>query len=454
MLAQPTSLTLSLSSASMQGIGWAIASASSPRIRHAWILLLLLLGVGCRASAPVQVGRVPSGSHWVGTWTAAPQPPLPGEPKRYQMQTLRLVIHTSVGGAGVRVVVSNAFGDEPVHVGEAHVARRTEAANIDPRSDRTLRFDGQTSFDVPAHGVRSSDPADLEVPAFSDVAVSLFLPQPTRVATTHILAQQTSYVSPAGASAAGAALFPVLRTIDDRPFLTGLEVLAPPRIFAVVTFGDSIVDGDGSTANANRRFNDLLAARLARAGAPGGVLNEGIIGNRLLFDSPRTPGGPFGDALGPSALARFDRDALGQAGVKAIIIRSGTCDIGFPGALAPAAERASASEMEAGYTQLVARARERGLRVVGATLPPFEGATLDEAFFTSEKESLRQTINAWIRTAGAFDGVIDFDRVLADPGHLSRLSPAFDSGDHLHPNDAGYAAVVEAVALKDFRVLP
>jgi lysophospholipase L1-like esterase/predicted ester cyclase len=360
---------------------------------------------------------------------------------------VRLVVHTSLGADRVRVRLANVFDDHPLVVGAAHIARRTTGASIDPPTDRVIRFGGRTSVEVPGRSFVLSDPVLLDVPALSDVAVSLYLPGETRATTTHVLALQTSYVSPPTGDATGAATLPAgTATTKTWPFLAGLDVATTaPGTIAAVVFGDSTVDGDGSTPDTNRRWPDVLAARLHAEGAPVAVLNEGLIGNRLLHDSPTGNLNPVGSVFGRSALARFERDALGQSGVGAVIVRIGINDIAFPGALAPPTERVTVDTMAAGYRQLVARARQRHVRVIGSTLSPFEGAALFPNFYSLDKEAIREELNAWIRDGGEFDAVVDFDEVLRDPAHPARLNPAYDSGDHLHPNDAGYAAMARAV---------
>jgi lysophospholipase L1-like esterase len=292
-----------------------------------------------------------------------------------------------------------------------------------------------------------SDAVDLDIPPRADLAVSLHLPQPTTGSTSHALALQTGYVSAAG-DASGAARFPVAAKIDEWPFLTGVEVL--PRAGAastVVVFGDSMVDGDGSTPESNRRLPDALAARLQAAGVQAGVLNEGIIGNRLLRASPAGPRNRLGPGFGDAGIDRFERDVLAQPGVAAVVLRIGTNDLGFPGAFAPAEELPSFEQLVDGYRALALRARRRGLRVLAMTCPPFEGTTLAPGYWTPAKEALRLQLNAWLREGGAFDAVVDADRLLRDPARPARLRPAFDSGDHLHPGDAGYAALAAALPL-------
>jgi lysophospholipase L1-like esterase len=381
---------------------------------------------------------------------------LPGSVQSFRNQTLRLIVHTSAGGTKVRIRISNTFGDQPLLIGGAHIARRTSAADIDPASDRALMFHGHSSTKVPARSMVVSDPVDLDVPALSDLAISLFLPRATQAMSTHILALQTSYVSPDTGNSTTGVKFPVAKTIHSWPFLTGVDVAASPRGVSIVAFGSSLTDGDGSTLDSNRRWPDVLAERLQESAdrkAEVGVLNQGIIGNRLLNDSPQQAGSPFGAALGQAGLARFERDVLAQAGVRYVIVGLGINDIAFPGSLTPLTERISAESMISGYRQLIARAHQKGIRVIGTTNPPFENSFLDAppvTFYTPEKESVRQKVNAWMRSSAEFDAVVDFDKVLRDPSHPTRLLAIYDSGDHLHPNNAGCTAEGNAIPLALF----
>jgi lysophospholipase L1-like esterase len=354
-----------------------------------------------------------------------------------------------MAGSMVRIKISNLFGDRPLRIGGAHIARRASAADIDSTTDRALRFAGRQSTTVPPRSVVMSDPVRIAVPALSDLAVSIFLPTNTAATTSHFLAQQVSYVSPETGDSTAAVKFPVAKTITSWPFLTGVDVMAPPHAAVIVAFGDSTVDGDGITPDSNHRWPDILAVRLQDGGgSAAGVLNEGLIGNRLLHDSPDEVAKQFGAALGQAGIARFARDALGQAGVHCVIVRLGINDIGFPGALTPATSQVTAEQLVVGYRQLIAEARKKGIRIVGTTLSPFEGAEVFPLYYTPEKEVVRQEINAWIRRSGEFDAVIDLDAVLRDPGHPSRLLPDYDSGDHLHTNDVGYAAAAKAIPLE------
>jgi lysophospholipase L1-like esterase len=249
----------------------------------------------------------------------------------------------------------------------------------------------------------------------------------------------------------------VAKAIHCWPFLTGVDVEASQDAAAIVAFGSSLTDGDGTTADTNGRWPDVLAKRLqedAGGQAKIGVLNEGIIGNRLLYDSPKGADNPFGAGLGQAGLARFERDVLGQAGVKYVIVGLGINDILFPAfSFTPALEKATAEDIISGYRQLIARGHRRRIFVIGTTNPPFENSAFEglvAAFYSSEREAVRQKVNGWIRSSGEFDGVVDLDAVLRDPSHPTQLLPAYDSGDHLHPNNAGCIAEGNAVPLALF----
>ncbi|HEY9101601.1 SGNH/GDSL hydrolase family protein [Chitinimonas sp.] len=416
---------------------------------------LLAMGLHLSAWASSSASE-PAPELWLGSWAAAPQPAMAGKPAHYQNQTLRLIVHTSAGGEQVRIKLANTYGKVPLAIGSVHIARRLTGADIDPASDRVLTFAGQPAPVIPAGATWTSDPVDLKVPALVDLAISLFLPAATDATTSHFMALQTSYVSTANGDATAAASFPVGGETASWPFLTGVEVMAGTHGATVVAFGDSVIDGDGATSDSNHRWPDILARRLqAQAGWGGevGVLNLGIIGNRLLHGSPQGASNPAGPALGEAGLLRFERDVLQQCKVKAVIIRLGTNDIGLPGNLAPRHERVSVRALIAAYRELIARAHAQGIRVIGTTAPPFEGTDLAPGYYTARKEAQRQQFNAWMRRTDEFDAVLDFDRVLRDPKHPRRLLPSYDSGDHLHPNDAGYLALGESIPLTLFRDL-
>jgi lysophospholipase L1-like esterase len=405
------------------------------------------------ATSSAQAQRADA-SGWIDTWSASPQPvwepdffaPV-GIPRSLRNQTIRQVARVSLGGSRVRVELSNEYGEHPLVIGAAHVALAGEKGAIVPGSDRALTFSGNPSVTVPPGAPIVSDPVDLAVVPLGSVAVSLFLPEITPTTTWHNDARQTAYISGEG-DFAGAASFEPAQTIQSRIFLSGILVDAPPDARAVVLFGDSITDGDGSTLDTNHRWPDFLAARLNKAGTRVAVLNEGISGARVLRDR-----------MGDNALARFDRDVLSHPRADTVVLMMGINDIGWPGTLlVPEGEPApSAEDVIDGYEQLIARAHAHGMRIIGATLTPFEDTFHGHplyGYYDEAKEAKRQAINQWIRSSGAFDGVIDFDAVARDPANPRRIRAEYDKGDHLHPNDAGYKALAESVDLRLLGVRP
>jgi len=388
-------------------------------------------------------------AHWVVSWGASASPPPNAAYIRkagleFSNQTLREIVHLSIGGAAVRVRLSNLFGKQTLEIGSAHLALRASNSAIQPSSDRVLTFGGALQVSVPPNAFVLSDPVQLAVPAESDLAISIFVPHVTNAAGVHSLAQQTSYVGAGDVTAARWIANP--RAITSWIFLAGVDVSAQLQTAAIAVFGDSRVDGDGSTPNANRRWPNVLAKRLSQQGLPLGVLNSGIIGNRILHDAPLVA-----VELGVNALARFDDDVLNQPGVKYVIVFEGIVDIGLPGtSLAPASEAVTVDDLIAGMKQLIARAHDRGMKIFCATQTPFGGAVIP-GMFSAEKEAQRKALNQWIRSNHAFDGVIDFDRVVLDPANPERIRPAFDSGDHIHPNDAGYEAMGNSIDISWFR---
>jgi lysophospholipase L1-like esterase len=362
-------------------------------------------------------------------------------PRTLRSQTVRQIARVSLGGERVRVELSNEYGAQPLVIGAANIALAAGGSAIVPGSDRQLSFGGEPSVIVPPGAPILSDPVDLEVPALGSVAVSLFLPEVTPTSTFHWEGVQTAYISADG-NFAGDTDLSAAQTITSRIFLSEILVDAPLDARAVVTFGDSITDGATSTLDANRRWPDRLAERLHEAGANVAVVNQGISGARVLRDR-----------MGDNALARFDRDVLSQPRVDTVVLMMGINDIGWPGTiLVPAGEPApTVEEVIGGYEQLIARAHARGIRILGATLTPFEdtfeGQPL-EGYYSEEKEAKRQAVNTWIRESGAFDGVLDFDAVTRDPDRPKRIRAEFDSGDHLHPQDAGLKAMADSIDLE------
>jgi lysophospholipase L1-like esterase len=407
-----------------------------------FMLVFLALSFTAIAAAPP--------AHWVVSWGASPSPP-PGAAQirkrglEFNNQTLREIVHLSIGGSAVRVRFSNFFGRQSLEIASAHLALRAGDSAIVPSSDRALTFSGARGVTVPPNAFVLSDPVQLAVPAESDLAISIFVPHAAAAAGYHSFAQQTSYVGEGDLTAAPSIASP--RAIISWIFLAGVDVRAPLSTAAIAVFGDSRVDGDGSTPNANHRWPDVLAKRLSRQGISLGVLNAGIIGNRILHDAP-----DIAVELGVNALARFDQDALDQPGVKYVVVLEGIVDFGLPGTqLAPASEAVSVDEVIAGMKQLIARAHERGIKVFGATQTPFSGAATIPGMFNAEKETQRQALNQWIRSSHSFDAVLDFEQVLLDPANPEQIRPAFDCGDHLHPNDAGYEAMASSIDLSLFR---
>jgi lysophospholipase L1-like esterase len=409
----------------------------SAKIPFQTVLLPLVLAF----AAQFAVAQKPeSASHWVGTWAASPQMPpddasSPKSPDAgFKHQTVRMIVRVSLGGQELRLRFSNAFGSAAVTLGAAHVALAGKGAAILSGSDRALTFSGHPSFTIPPGAEALSDPVQLDVPPLASLAISVFLPGATGPASWHALGNQTTYISGPGDFTSTAGM-PVAKTTESWYWLSAVEVLASENASAIVTLGDSITDGAQSTLNANHRWPDILADQFAArpSGAPLAILNEGISGNRLLHD-----------VAGPSALARFDRDVLSQDGVRYLIVLEGINDIGWPHMRGGeyAGDAVSADDIITALRQIAERARAHGIVVYGCTLTPFGGAFYE----TPDGEAEREGVNQWIRTSGAFDAVLDFDKLTRDPHHRQQFLPAYDSGDHLHPGDAGYEVMGRAAA--------
>jgi lysophospholipase L1-like esterase len=388
----------------------------------------------------------PAGPAWSTTWATAPSSAVAARPAG---TTIRNVVHTTVGGPSARVRLTNRFGTAPVTFGHvtialsAHAGGKSWAGTDDPSDGtaaagtmRDVLFGGAASITVPAGVDLVSDPVPLGVPADSDLLVSVWTPAAPGAVTSHAGTRQLSLISPGPADQAAA---PGGESFAGRTFqwlyLSAVEVSGAAG--TIVALGDSITNGSGSSDGTNRRYPDLLAARIAGTSrARYGVANSGIGGNRLLLDGGYPRADRFAVA-GPSAAARFDADVLDRAGVRTVIILIGINDL----LMAPAVT--DPGPIVAGLGQLAARARERGLRVIGGTITPFGGWRA----WTPAAEQARLAVNEWIRTSGGFDGVADFDQAVRDPADLTRLATDFDSGDHLHPNDAGNQALADAVPL-------
>ncbi|PRY44492.1 SGNH/GDSL hydrolase family protein [Umezawaea tangerina] len=389
---------------------------------------------------------------WVGAWGTSPTTVPASDTTAFEDQTLRQVVHLSVGGGGLRVRLSNEFGTQPLVIGEAHVARRAgTTSSVDPRTDRRLTFGGRASATVPPGAPLLSDPVALSVAADSDLVVSVHLPRRTPATTVHAFPYQDGYA--AAGNVTGSADITPTEVLGKWYFLTGVSVTGG-RDSTVVAFGDSITDGAETTRGADRRWPDVLARRFQadRDLRHLGVVNSGISGNRLLHDPNPPAGSPaegYANYFGQAALRRFDRDVLARPGASHVIVLLGVNDLGHPGTSAPESERVSAQDVIDGHRRLIARAHAHGLLVHGGTITPFKDDTF--GFYSPENEAARQTVNRWIRTSGEYDGYVDFDRAVRDPAEPDRLLAGYDSGDHLHPNDAGMAALAAAVPLRLFR---
>ena len=400
------------------------------------LTISLLFAAAGLATAPAAFAGN-ANEHWVGTWsTALHEPdtriaPINAMNPGFNNQTLRQIVHTSVGGRQVRVRLSTFGAASSLVIGAAHIALRDTGAAIVPGSDRTLTFSTPSSITIPPGATVLSDPVDLDVPALTDLAVSIFVPESTGPATWHNLARQTSYISPPGDFTAS-ALMPVASTTQAWFWLAGVEVMASTQTGAIVILGDSITDE--SAPDTNNRWPDHLALRLMAQPDKMGVLNKGIAGNKVLHD-----------IIGPNALARFDHDVLTQTGVRHVIVLEGNNDFLF---VFNPADAVTANQIIEGHRQLIERAHALGLKIYGGTLTPFGGFA---PFSTPEGEAKRQAVNDWIRTGGAFDGVIDFDAAVRDPNDPTRMLAKFDRGDHLHPNPDGFKAMADAIDLNLFK---
>jgi len=426
-----------------------------------WILALIFGVAAATGNALAQ-------EHWVATWAASPQaarivfpglprrpaaapttpaapgattqgnaPPLFPPPPAFDNQTIRMIVRASVGGRRVRVVLSNAFGDEPLHIGAAHIALRDKDSAIVSGSDRALTFSGQTSAIIPGGAEMLSDPVDLDVSPLADLAISIYVPDHVENPTDHLTGLHTTYISGSGDFTAAPSI-DATRTAQSWYFLSGVDVLAPAHTGVIVAFGDSITDGATSTPDTDSSWPSVLARRLLanKPSANWAVVNEGISGNRLL-----------NGGMGVAGLARFDRDVLSQPGVKWIIVLLGINDIGIGNMQGiDAADKVTAQDLIAGQKQLIDRAHLRGIRVIGATLTPYIGAT----YASDQGEVMREALNDWIRTSHAYDAVIDFDAVVRDPENPKQIRSTFNIRDHLHPNDAGYKAMGDAFDLAVF----
>jgi lysophospholipase L1-like esterase len=379
---------------------------------------------------------------WVGTWASAPLLDAHAKPADQLVTpgttgvTLREVVHVSIGGETLRVRFSNLYGTDPLVIGAAQIAQTLKGVAVVAGSGKPLTFHGQASVSIPAGALAVSDGIPFKFAPLSDLTVSFYLPNPSGPITEHQLGNATSYHAPGNGVANDTLETPT--TLTSWEYLNGIDTLASADTAAVITIGDSITDGAKSTIDTNQRWPDELARRLQADPKYRhlAVLNEAISGNKILLDG-----------AGPNVLARFDRDVLAQSGAKYLLILEGINDIGrlhnFP-------DSVTAADLILALDQMIVRAHAHGIAVIGCTLTPYHGA----GYYTENGETIRKAVNDWIRNSGAFDGVVDFEAAVRDPDHPDTYLPADDPGDHLHPNDAGYKAMGDAIDLKLFTVKP
>jgi lysophospholipase L1-like esterase len=404
-----------------------------------WLLLFL----------PELVGA--STNSWIATWATSPQSgtPNPREPLlNINNQTVRERVRVSIGGSQIRLRFSNEFGSSPLLIGAATVAIPTDPSSVKEDSIQNVTFAGRNSIEIPAGAPVLSDPLTFPATSGAEIAISIYFPKRIATPTLQAFAFKHAIVSQRG-DFTHAKKFDAAAVSTASILISAVFVPAVPATRLIVAFGDSITDGDGSTVDADHDWPSDLIRRAAKTakGSTLAVVNEGIVGNRLLRTS---------EMFGISALARFDRDALVLPGITHVVLLEGINDIGFPGAkmdgeyLADPAETRSARDITDAYRQLISRAHSRGVKVIGATITPCEGVNIP-GYYSGAKEATRQAVNKWIRTSRAFDAVIDFDAVVRDPDHPSRLLPKFASEDHLHPNDDGYKAMADSIDLDLFK---
>ncbi len=404
---------------------------------------------------PALAGAAAGTDRWLASWAASPQQAMPGpqgDVPDLSGRTLRQRVRLTAGGTRLRLRLSNEYGAAPLSIGAATIAAPSGADDVHAGSVRALSFGGRASVVIPPGAPVLSDPVEFEAPGGGDVIISVYFPSDAKAVTLHSVGLSTAVISPPGDFTHDAHV-EAASTTTLRLLLSAVLVPAAKGAIGIVALGDSITDGTRSSVDANRRWPDVLARRFAaQADARSrvrrravGIANEGISGNRLLADG-----------AGASALARLDRDVLALPGVTHVIVLIGINDIGWPGAkwgerfLEDPAHAPALDDLIAAYRQIIDRVHGHGAKIIGATLTPFEGTDLP-GYYSVQKEALRQAVNRWIRDSGAFDGVIDFDAALRDPAHPAGALPGYMSDDHIHPSDAGYDAMGQAVALALFR---
>uniref|UniRef100_A0A7V5CSC4 SGNH/GDSL hydrolase family protein n=1 Tax=Acidobacterium capsulatum TaxID=33075 RepID=A0A7V5CSC4_9BACT len=390
------------------------------------------------------VAQTPRNLHWTDSWAASPmQQTFYTSNTAFHDTTVREIVHLSRGGHYIRVRLSNVFGTEPLHITSVHVAAAvaTNSSEIVAGTDTPVTFEGSADVLIPPGAAYVSDPVAFDAKPLENLTISFHLNQPSMPETTHDNSNQVTFMAPG--DQVGATQLTDARSELHWYWLTGVEVGTPQPGSCVVAFGDSITDGWQSTVNGNNRWPDDLAARLQANAATKNVcvINEGISGNRVLLDGS-----------GPNAMSRFDRDVLSQPGAKYVIVLEAINDIGHLADqqnVSKADQDAFYHHLIAGYQEMIDQAHAHGIKIIGATLTPFKGC----GYYTAqgpEFEAMRQKINTWIRTPGHFDAYVDFDKVTRDPAQPDRFAPEYDSGDHLHPNPAGYKAMANAIPLTLF----
>ena len=418
----------------------------APKFSTIFVLAALVCALAAPPGAHAAKPSAPQAPPvWVATWGTSQQIPEPQNalpPDDLRDATVRQIVHLSVGGQALRVHLSNAFGTEPLHIASVHIARPISPASaaIDPATDHPLTFAGNLDVIIPAGAEFVSDPLEFPVARLSDLAVTFHLETPPARQTSHPGSRATTWLT--HGDFLTAATFTNPKQVDHWYQLSEVDVLAAPAAASIAVLGDSITDGHGATTNGNDRWTDVLAARLQSTPATRsvGVSNQGIGGNHLLTDG-----------LGPSALARFDRDVLAPTAVHWVIVFEGVNDLGGlaqRAEVSPEAHAAFVQRVLAAYKQIIARAHAHGLLVYGATITPYTGSGYYHPGPLSEAD--RQAVNQWVRADGHFDAFIDFDAVVRDPQHPDQLLPAYDCGDHLHPSPAGYKAMGESIPLTLF----
>jgi lysophospholipase L1-like esterase len=427
------------------------------------LIFFLVLFLACSPSTDTKKNS----EKWVCTWATSQQldevtfpdinlppnfkmpeqgpPPKPGEignnpsifyiPADLKDRTVRMVVRNSIGGSKIRVNLSSSLGSSPVRVGAAHIAVYNPDGSIVPETDHEITFNSKPVCTLLPGVLLLSDPVDMDVPPFTNLAVSLYFPEETGSPAEHRLGLHTTYISKG--NTAGQEIMPNAEKTYAYLWLAGIDVLTEADNFSIAALGDSITDGFATTLDANKAWPMLLAKRLSDTSGTKqiSVINQGISGNQVLRDG-----------VGISALARFDRDVLSIAGVKWVILLEGINDINFRG-WDESPDGLTSDDLIGGYRQIIERAHTHGIKVVGATLTPEEGVPT----MTERGEKIRQTVNEWIRTSGAFDAVVDFDAIIRDPSRPIRMRPEFDPGDHIHPNDAGNQAMADVFDPNLFR---